>query len=154
MLFTLAPLVGRLRWLWGPATTCRQTARWRSGSRSPFEARVSDLRKRPLISTPLQEQKSPSGAESNPETGTDYWWEVAARAQVGGRRGRPRVQQVQVREDLAHHARVLHRDDERQSGAAARACGHVDPKGRRITAAYAQVRGQRGAPRSDPIGSR
>jgi len=39
-------------------------------------------------------------------------------AQVGGGRGRPRrvrrVEQAQVREDLTHHGRVLHRDDEPQ----------------------------------------
>jgi hypothetical protein len=41
-------------WLRGPATTCRQTGRWRSGSRSPPETLVSSLTGRPLISTPLQ----------------------------------------------------------------------------------------------------
>jgi predicted dehydrogenase len=46
-------------------------------------------------------------------------------AQVGGGRGRPRrvrrVEQAQVREDLAHHGRVLHRGDEPQPAATARA---------------------------------
>jgi hypothetical protein len=46
-------------------------------------------------------------------------------AQVGRRRGWPRrvrrVEQAQVREDLAHHGRVLHRGDEPQPTATARA---------------------------------
>jgi hypothetical protein len=54
-------------------------------------------------------------------------------AQVGRRRGRPRrvrwVEQAPGREDLADHGRVLHRGDEPQPAAAARACEHVDPEG-------------------------
>jgi hypothetical protein len=46
-------------------------------------------------------------------------------AQVGGGRGPPRrvrrVEQAQVREDLAHHGRVRHRGDEPQPAATARA---------------------------------
>jgi len=48
------------------------------------------------------------------------------------------VEQAQVREGRAHNGRILHRGDEPQPAAAARAREHVDPKARRISVAQAQ----------------
>jgi hypothetical protein len=69
-------------------------------------------------------------------------------AQVGGGRGRPRrvrrVEQTQVREDLAHHGRVLHGGDEPPPAATARAGEDIESE----HAAY------QGGPKATPRCSR
>jgi len=81
---------------------------------------------------PRDSQGAPCRGRVSPRGGGGITGGRGGSTGVGGWRGRarrsPGGEQAQMREDLAHHGRVLHRGDEPQPSPAARAREHVDPE--------------------------